>query len=427
MSLNNNSTNQASNQSGNEISAETVALAKPTINGPTPLVEAVCQSTTFVQKDLSGSIKCTYSRVDNPTVAALEATLGNLENAPPSVCFSTGLAAETALFLALLQAGDHVVLSQAIYGGTVRLLRDLFAGLGVSSDFVDATDPQKIAEATRTYTKLVFIESPANPTLCLNDIEAISKITKAANIPLAVDNTFLTPVLQKPLDLGADISVYSTTKHIEGHSAAMGGALTTRDEKQLERFRWIRKSTGSIQTPQNAAITSRGLKTLPLRIKQHSLNAQKIAEVFAADPRFITVNYPGLADFPQAELAKRQHLGAHGGVISFEIQGGFETTCRFLESLKICKLVEHIGSVETLITHPASMTHADVPKDQLELVGLTPSLVRLSVGLEEPDDILGDIFQALATAIVSPTKTGEGNSEHPATAKMATVSKMATI
>jgi len=400
--------NNDSNQNFNSPSPETVALSKPTINGLSdgplvPLVEAVCQSTTFVQKDLSGSVKCTYSRVDNPTVAALEATLGNLENAPPSVCFSTGLAAETALFLSLLKAGDHIVLSQAIYGGTVRLIRELFTGLGVSSSFVDATDPQKIADAIQPNTTLVFIETPANPTLCLNDIAAIANVTREAGVPLAVDNTFLTPVLQKPLDLGADISVYSTTKHIEGHSAAMGGALTCRDEKLLERFRWIRKSTGSIQTPQNAAITSRGIKTLPLRIKQHSENALKIARQFAADSRFVTVNYPGLEDFPQAELAQQQHLGGHGGVISFEIEGGFHATCRFLESLKICKLVEHIGSVETLITHPASMTHADVPKDQLELVGLTPSLVRLSVGLEDPRDILGDIHQALESANATGT------------------------
>ena len=237
-------------------SAETTALARPEINGPTPLVESVCQSTTYVQNDLSGEVKCTYSRVDNPTVAALEATLGRLENAPPSVCFSSGLAAETSLFLALLSAGDHIVLSQAIYGGTVRLIRELFAGLGVESTFVDATVPQSIADALRPNTKLVFIETPANPTLCLNDIAAIAVITKQANIPLAVDNTFLTPVLQQPLQLGADISVYSTTKHIEGHSSALGGAITSLDEKFLERLRWIRKSTGTIQTPQNAWVTS---------------------------------------------------------------------------------------------------------------------------------------------------------------------------
>jgi len=382
-----------------QVSPQTVALSRPQIDGPTPLVESVCQSTTYVQNDLSGEVKCTYSRVDNPTVAALEASLGRLENAPPSVCFSSGLAAETALFLTLLKAGDHIVLSQAIYGGTVRLIRELFQGLGVTFDFVDATNPENICNAIRENTKLVFIETPANPTLCLNDIQAIAAVTRPRGIPLAVDNTFLTPVLQKPLDLGADISVYSTTKHIEGHSSALGGAITSRDESFLQRLRWIRKSTGTIQTPQNAWVTSRGLKTLPLRIKQHSIHAQQVARTLRNDPRFLTVHYPGLEEHAQYELAQRQHVGGHGGVISFEIHGGYEATCRFLSAVKLCTLVEHIGSVETLLTHPASMTHADVPRDQLAAVGLTPGLVRLSVGLEDPVDILRDLFQALEVAV----------------------------
>ncbi len=391
-----------------DLSPHTVACLKPDIGGPTPLVESICQSTTYVQKELSSEVTCTYSRVDNPTVAALETTLGRLENAPPAVCFSSGLAAETALFLALLRAGDHIVLSQAIYGGTVRLIRELFSGLGVEADFVDATDPDNIARVIRHNTKLVFIETPANPTLCLNDIEAISEITQSHGIPLAVDNTFLTPVLQQPMELGADISVYSTTKHIEGHSAALGGALVTRDEDLLERLRWVRKSTGTIQTPQNAWVTLRGIKTLPLRIQQHSRHAVVIAHALADDPRLITVNYPGLESFPQSELAARQHRGGHGGVISFEIEGGYETTCRFLKAVKLCTLVEHIGSVETLLTHPASMTHADVPRDQLAAVGLTPGLVRLSVGLEDPHDILADLFAAIDVAVVETHTIGKG-------------------
>jgi cystathionine beta-lyase/cystathionine gamma-synthase len=381
-----------------DFSPDTLALLRPDTGGPQPLTEAVCQSTTFVQNELSGDVKCTYSRVDNPTVAALEVALGRLEQAPPAVCFSSGLAAETALFLTLLRAGDHIVLSQAIYGGTVRLIRELFTGLGVQSTFVDATDPQNIAAAITPDTRLVFIETPSNPTLCLNDIQAISRITRSRGVPLAVDNTFLTPVLQQPLDLGADISVYSTTKHIEGHSSALGGALTSRDEALLERLRWVRKSTGSIQTPWNAWVTLRGIKTLPLRIRQHSRHARQVAEALAADPRCVTVNYPGLPDHPQSDLADRQHIGGHGGVISFEIAGGFEATCRFLSAVRLGTLVEHIGSVETLLTHPASMTHADVPRDQLQAVGLTPSLVRLSVGLEDPEDILNDILQAVRNA-----------------------------
>jgi cystathionine beta-lyase/cystathionine gamma-synthase len=275
--------------------------------------------------------------------------------------------------------------------------------LGVEWTFVDATEAANIASAIRENTRLVFIETPANPTLCLNDIQAISEITRDALVPLAVDNTFLTPILQQPLDLGADISVYSTTKHIEGHSAALGGAIVTRDEELLQRLRWVRKSTGTIQTPQNAWVTHRGLKTLPLRIERHSQNAHAIASAIFADRRFVTVNYPGLPNFRQRSLADRQHKGGHGGVISFEIERGFEVACRFLKSVRLCKLVEHVGSVETLLTHPASMTHADVPRDQLEAVGLTPSLIRLSVGLENPDDILRDIFQAVDRALDAPT------------------------
>ncbi len=385
-----------------QFSPHTLVLLRPEPSEsphPRPLNEAVCQSTTFVQNELSGEARCTYSRVDNPTVAALEAALGRLEAAPPSVCFSSGLAAETALFLTLLRGGDHVVLSQAIYGGTVRLIRELLAGLGITATFVDATEAANIEAAIRATTRLVFIETPANPTLCLNDIRSIARITRARQIPLAVDNTFLTPVLQQPLACGADISVYSTTKHIEGHSAALGGAVTSRDPEFLQRLRWVRKSIGSIQTPQNAWVTLRGLKTLPLRIHQHSRNAQQVAEALAADPRFSTVNYPGLEDHPQYALARQQHLAEqHGGVISFEIQGGFDVACRFLRAVRLCTLVEHIGSVETLLTHPATMTHADVPLEQLQAVGLTPGLLRLSVGLEDPQDILADIRQAVTQA-----------------------------
>ncbi len=381
------------------VSPQTVACGRSDGGNPNPLVESICQSTTFVQDELSGDSTCTYSRVTNPTVEALESVLGRLEQAPPSVCFSSGLAAETALFLALLRQGDHIVLSQAIYGGTVRLIRELLAGLGISATFVDATHPQNVGDALVPETRLVFVETPANPTLCLNDIRAISGITRQAGVPLAVDNTFLTPVLQQPLDLGADISVYSTTKHIEGHSSALGGAVTSRNPGLLERLRWVRKSTGTIQTPQNAWVTLRGVKTLPLRIKQHSQNAAAVAQALARDPRVITVHYPGLPDFPQSRLAARQHGGAHGGVISFELTGGYETTCRFLGQLRLCSLVEHVGSVETLVTHPASMTHADVPRQQLAAVGLTPGLVRLSVGLEDPADILADLSAAMDRAI----------------------------
>lgn len=372
------------------------------------LVGALTQSTTFHQSEVGGTTPYAYSRVSNPTVTEEEIVLGALEDAPPAVAFGTGLGAETGLFLALLRAGDHAVIGEAVYGGTVRLFRQLLSELGITSTFVDSSDPKNIEQAITPRTKLVFIETPANPTLKLTDIGAIAKITKARGIPLAVDNTFLTPVLQRPLDLGADISVLSTTKLIEGHSAACGGAIVSRDEKLIERVRWIRKCTGGIQAPFNAWLTTRGIKTLPLRVKEQSRNAQRIAEWLATNPHVSVVHYPGLPGFPQAELAKRQHIGnLHGAVISFEVVGGVQGGKAVLEGTRVCSLVEHVGSVETLLTHPATMTHADVPAEQRRAAGIGDGLIRLSVGLEEPEVIIADLERAIAAAHQTPATITE--------------------
>ncbi|MFM9957553.1 MAG: trans-sulfuration enzyme family protein [Phycisphaerales bacterium] len=379
---------------------------RPTTGTPRPLVPGIVQSTTYLHRAVSDIDGPTYSRVGNPTVDHLEDVLGTLEDAPPAVTFSTGLAAETALFLALLRAGDHAVVGEAIYGGTVRLFRQVLSELGITCTFVDAADVSAVRAAITARTRLVFIETPANPTLRLTDIAAVADAVRGAResiapeIRLAVDNTFLTPVLQRPLDLGADISVYATTKQIEGHSVALGGSVVSRDETLLERVRFIRKSTGGIQTPFNAWLTTNGVKTLAVRIKQQSLHAQQVAEWLAVHPAVKRVNYPGLHDFPQRELAHRQHKGnLHGNVVSFEIEGGTPAGIALLNGVKLCALVEHVGSVETLITHPASMTHADVPKEQRERVGLTDGLVRLSVGLEDPADIINDLAQAIEAAL----------------------------
>jgi cystathionine beta-lyase/cystathionine gamma-synthase len=296
------------------------------------------------------------------------------------------------------------VLGEAIYGGTVRLAQQVLAPLGITSTFVDSTDPSAVAAAITPRTRLVFIETPANPTLVLTDIAAVARITREAGALLAVDNTFLTPILQRPLDLGADITVYSTTKHIEGHSTALGGAVTSRDEAILERLRFIRKSTGAIQAPLGAWLTTRGLSTLPLRMKQHSKNALALARWLSAHPLVSAVHYPGLSTFPQADLARRQHanprLGGsfHGGVIAFEVVGGAQAGQRTMAGVQLCSLVEHVGSVETLITHPATMTHADVPPEHRRRVGISDGLIRLSVGLEEPEDIIADLEQAITAA-----------------------------
>jgi cystathionine beta-lyase/cystathionine gamma-synthase len=361
------------------------------------IVTPLFQSTTYVQQAVGVHRGHTYSRASNPTVSVLEACLGELEDAPPSVCFSTGLAAETALFLALLRSGDHVVVSEVCYGGTVRLLREILAGFGVSACFVDTTQAAAVAAATTPRTRLIFVETPANPTLALTDIPAVAAVARTAGIPLAVDNTFLTPVLQRPLDLGADISVYSTTKHIEGHNTTVGGALTARDEALLERLRFIRKSVGSIQSPFESWLTLRGIKTLPLRLRQHGAHAQAVAEWLESHPRVTRVLYPGLPSFPQHELAVRQERG-HGGVLAFEIEGGLSAGVALMNAVRLCALAESLGAVETLITHPASMTHADVPRDQRERAGVTDGLVRLSVGLEDPEDVIADLEQAIAAA-----------------------------
>lgn len=367
--------------------------------GNTPLVAGIVQSTTYLQPEIGAKNVHAYSRVSNPTVDETESVLGSLEDALPAVCFASGLAAETGLFLSLLRAGDHAVVGDAIYGGTVRLFRQVLSELGISATFVDASDAAAIERGITPRTKLVFIETPANPTLKLTDIRAVSAVTRRHGVPLAVDNTFLTPILQRPLDLGADISVYATTKLIEGHSTTCGGAVVTRDDALLDKLRWMRKCTGGIQNAFNAWLTTRGIKTLPLRVKEQARNAAKIAEWLEAHEHVSSVHYPGLKSFPQAALAAEQHLcGLHGSVISFEVAGGACAGRSVLESVGLCSLVEHVGSVETLITHPVSMTHADVPPEQRRAAGITDGLIRLSVGLEDPEDVIADLAKSLDAA-----------------------------
>ncbi len=368
-----------------------------------PLVAPIAQSTTFRRTTVGSNPDHQYSRVSNPTVSDLERALGQLEDAPPAVCFTTGLAAETALFLALLQAGDHVACGRSCYGGTTRLLQQLLPNLAIDATFVDSTDLDDIRAAIRPQTKLLFVETPANPTLDITDIRACAQIAREAGALLAIDNTFQTPILQQPLDLGADISVYSTTKFIDGHSAALGGSLITRDESLLERFRFIRKCTGAIQTPFDAWLTTQGLKTLPLRIQRQAESATEIAAWLAAclteRPEVAAVYHPSLTTGRDREIAESQHLGKpahkHGAVVSFELQGGIDAGRTLVEALQLCTLVEHVGSVSTLITHPASMTHADVPPGQRREVGIADGLLRLSVGLEPATAIIDDLAQAL--------------------------------
>lgn len=375
---------------------ETLALHAGT--SPDPMTGAILtpiyQTTTYVQEAVGVDKGYTYSRAGNPTVSALERRLAALEGADYATCCSTGLAAMTVLFLSLLKAGDRVIVSQAVYGGTVRLLREVLSAFGVIADFVDTADEEVFARALRKPTKLVFIETPANPTLKLTDISLAAKLSRTANALLVVDNTLLTPALQRPLDLGADVILHSTTKFIEGHNATVGGALVTRNKKLHERLDFIRKSTGTIQTPFNAWLTLQGVKTLPLRMRQHSENALAVARFLAGHPRVAKIIYPGLESFPQFDLAKKQQKSG-GALLAFEVVGGTEAGIKLMNSVKLCSLAENLGAAETLITHPVSMTHGSVPPEQRAAAGISNGLVRLSVGLENAEDLIADLEQAL--------------------------------
>lgn len=402
---------------GHALSAESICLSHTQVVGDgDPLVSGISQSTTFCRSNVGSNPEHQYSRVSNPTVSVLEKVLGELENAPAAVTFATGLAAETALFLSVLKHGDHVICGRCVYGGTTRLLQQLLSDLGIETSFVDATIPEQVQDALQENTRLIFVETPANPTLSLTDIRECAAIAKDAGVLLAVDNTFLTPVLQRPLDFGADISVYSTTKFIDGHSVALGGALVAKDPALLDRFRFIRKCTGAIQSPFNAWLTTNGIKTLPLRVRTQSASAERISAWLNDQPEVARVFHPSLSLGEAKQIAQRQHKGGHGAVVSFEIIGGLDAGRTFVEQLKLCTLVEHVGSVETLITHPASMTHADVPRDQRESVGVSDGLLRLSVGLEDVDELIADLRQALdvvnlerdlrESQVVVPTRKG---------------------
>ncbi|HYN22110.1 MAG TPA: aminotransferase class I/II-fold pyridoxal phosphate-dependent enzyme [Thermoanaerobaculia bacterium] len=358
------------------------------------ILTPIYQSTTFVQEAVGVHKGFTYSRSANPTVTALERRLAALEGAEHATCYSTGLAATTALALALLQAGDRAVLSDVVYGGTVRLFQQVLSRFGVTADFVDAADPARLEEALLRPARLVFIETPANPTLKLVDIAKAAEIARAAGSILVVDNTLLTPALQRPLDLGADAVVHSTTKFIEGHNATVGGALITRDGRLHERLDFLRNAIGAIQSPFNAWLTLQGVKTLPLRMERHAENALEVARFLEGHRRVTKILYPGLDSFPQRELAQRQQRSG-GAVLAFEVEGGTEAGVRVLNQVRLCALAENLGAAETIITHPASMTHAAVPPEQRQAVGITDGLIRLSVGLENPDDVIDDLRRAL--------------------------------
>lgn len=369
--------------------------AEPGFNA---LLPPIYQSTTYLQTAPDVHKGYSYSRSGNPTVSVLERRLAALEGASqPGLCFGTGMAALTCLGSSLLKAGDRVVIGDAVYGGTVRLFNNTFRKFGVDVAYVDTSDPSAVRVALNTPTRLVLIETPANPTLKVTDIRGVAEAAHQAGALVAVDNTFLTACYQRPLDLGADIVVYSTTKYIEGHNATTGGALLTNDPKLYEAFKFDQNALGIILSPFEAWLTLQGLKTLPLRLERHSSNAQAIAEWLERDPRVARVNFPGLPSFAGHAVSQKQATG-HAGMLSFELRGGFEAGVRLMKAVRLVSLAENLGAVESIITHPASMTHASMPADLRRRAGIGDGLVRLSVGIEHVDDLKADLAQALDAA-----------------------------
>jgi cystathionine beta-lyase/cystathionine gamma-synthase len=367
------------------------AYADPTTGA---MLTPIYQTTTYRQDAVGQDKGFTYSRSGNPTVSALERRLAALEGAEFCTCYATGLAATTVLCLALLRSGDRVVASQAVYGGTVRLFGQVLNQFGIDAEFVDTSCPEALAVALLKPARFVFIETPANPILKLTDISHAANLARSSGALLVVDNTLLSPALQRPFDLGADVVLHSTTKFIDGHNATVGGALITRDSGLHERFAFTRNAIGAIQSPFPAWLTLQGVKTLGVRMAQHSANALRVAEFLAAHPRITKVLYPGLPDFPQYELAQRQQKSG-GAMIAFEVQGGVKAGISVMNSVRLCALAENLGAAETIITHPASMTHADVPPEQRSVAGISDGLVRLSVGLEDANDLIADLDHAL--------------------------------
>ena len=360
------------------------------------ILTPIYQTTTYVQPSVDEYMSkgFTYSRSGNPTVRALELKLTDLEGGVDCSCFGTGMAAVQGVMLAFLNAGDHAVISDVAYGGTYRLCTKVLNRFGVEFTFSDGSHPDKVAAAVRDNTTLFLTETPANPTMKCSDIAAISEIAKGAGAVHAVDNTFLTPYYQRPLELGADLSIHSTTKYMDGHNATVGGAVISGSEEHAEAVRFIQNSTGSIMSPQVAWLTLQGCKTLALRMDQQSANAMEIASFLEAHPKVEQVMYPGLESFPQHELASRQATG-YGAMLWFEVKGGLAAGKKLMDDVELWSLAENLGSVESLITHPVTMTHADVEEAERARVGIIDGLVRLSVGLEDAEDLIDALGKAL--------------------------------
>ncbi|XP_059617217.1 cystathionine gamma-lyase [Phlebotomus argentipes] len=365
-----------------------------------PVIPPITMSTTFKQYDLDNHKGFVYGRSGNPTRNMLEKCLAALDNGKHCLTFASGLGATTTI-VSLLNAGDHLVVTDDLYGGTSRFLRLVASRMNIVSEFVDATDAEAVVAAIKPNTKMVWLETPTNPSMKVVDIEAVCKaVHKTPGIIVVVDNTFLSPYFQRPLELGADVVVHSVTKYLNGHSDIIMGAAITSDDDIHQRLRFLQNSMGIVPSPFDCFQVNRSLKTLAVRMEQHHKSSLKVAQHLEKSPYVVKVLHPALPSHPQHKLALRQCYG-HSGIMSFYIKGGLEQSKAFFKNLKVFTLAESLGGYESLAELPAIMTHASVPAEQREKVGITDSLIRLSVGLENVEDLIEDLDQALKAAVSS--------------------------
>jgi methionine-gamma-lyase len=369
-----------------------------------PVVPPIYQTSTFKFESAAhgGSLfkgeaeGYIYSRMLNPTVKALEDSLAILEGGHKALACGSGMAAIHTAITALVKSGDHVICSKAVYGPTATLFATVFSKFNVAVSFVNTSDIKKVKEALKPETKVIYIETPGNPTLEITDLEAVSEIAHANNAKVIVDNTFMSPALQRPFDFGVDVIVHSMTKFLNGHADVVGGCIIVKDEEAYLYFRKTLNQLGGVLDPFNAFLVHRGLKTLGLRMEKHSANAMVVAQYLENHSLVEWVRFPGLKSHPQYEIGMKQHKG-NSGIISFELKGGIRAGEVLMNSVKLCQLAVSLGGVETLVQHPASMTHLSMGKESREAAGITDGLVRISVGIENVNDLIGDIEQALKT------------------------------
>ncbi len=355
----------------------------------------IYQTSTYLQEGLGKHKGFEYARTQNPTRLALEQNLAALEGGLSAHCFASGMAAIDTV-LKLLKAGDHIVVSDNTYGGTYRLFERVLKNFGLEFSYVDTTEAANVESALREETRLIFVETPTNPIMAVADLEGIGKLARARGIRLAVDNTFISPYFLRPIEFGATIVVHSTTKYLNGHSDSVGGVAVSTSQEDAEQIGFLQNAVGAIISPFDSYLVLRGIKTLAVRMKQHDENGRRVAVFLAEHPRVKKVYYPGLPQHPQHERAKRQMSG-FGGMIAFET-GSLAAARSVLDNVRLCALAESLGGVETLISHPATMTHASVPAVQRARLGITDGLVRISVGIEDVDDIIADLDSALQKA-----------------------------